>query len=90
MAVIQLCSLFALTKTLLRRAALLIFLSSLARGAEFEDMAAGFGTTLTLAGIHHTTTSNPDGTAINYWTNSLEGAVASTTSLSNPHMAAAA
>ena len=89
MAVIQICSLFPLTKTPLWRAALLIFLSSLAQGAEFEDMAAGFGTTLTLAGIHHATTSNPDGTAINYWTNSSEGAVASTTSLSNPHMAAA-
>lgn len=57
-------------------------------GAEFQDLSDSFGTTLTLAGVHQTTTSNPDGTAINFWTNSSEGAVASTVSLSNPHMAA--
>jgi len=52
-------------------------------------MAAGFGTTLTLAGLHQATTSNPDGTAIDFWTPESEGAVASTVSLSNPHMAGA-
>lgn len=56
---------------------------------EFEDLAAGFGTTLTLAGLPHATTSNPDGTAIDFWTPASEGAVAATVSLSNPHMAAA-
>ena len=50
-------------------------------GDEFADLAASFGTTLTLSGLHHATTSNPDGTAINFWTNSYEGALASTVSI---------
>lgn len=60
-----------------------------ARGDEFQNLADSFGTTLTLAGVHHATTSNPDGTAINFWTPDSEGAVASTVGLSNPHMAGA-
>lgn len=59
------------------------------RGDEFHDLAASFGTTLGLAGVYHATTSNPDGTAINFWTPASEGAVARTVGLSNPHMAAA-
>ena len=60
-----------------------------ARGDQFQDLADGFGTTLTLAGVHHATTSNPDGSAINFWAPASEGAVAATVGLSNPHMAAA-
>lgn len=56
---------------------------------EFSDLAAGFGTTRTLAGLHHDVTSNPDGTAINFWTPDSEGAPAVTVGLSNPHMAGA-
>ena len=60
-----------------------------ARGDEFQELSDNFGTTLRLAGVHQATTSAPDGTAINFWTNAFEGAVASTISLSNPHMAGA-
>lgn len=56
---------------------------------EFSDLVAGFGTTQTLAGLHHDTTSNPDGTAINFWTPDFEDAPAATVGLSNPHMAGA-
>jgi DNA-binding beta-propeller fold protein YncE len=59
------------------------------RADEFQDLSDGFGTTLTLAGMPQSTTSNPDGTAIDFWTNTFEGALASTVTLSNPHMAAA-
>ena len=58
-------------------------------GDEFSDLSASFGTTLTLAGVNHPITTNLDGTAVNFWTNSSEGAVASTVGLSNPHIAAA-
>src|SRR6266404_4609962 len=81
--------LFPFMKTPFLVVLLLAFLSSIARGDEFADMSAGFGTTLTLAGVHHATTSNPEGSAINFWTNSAEGAVASTVGLSNPHIAGA-
>src|SRR5436190_18456187 len=70
--------LFPFMKTPFLVVLLLAFLSGIARSDEFADMSAGFGTTLTLAGVHHATTSNPDGSAINFWTNSSEGAVAST------------
>ncbi len=56
---------------------------------QFQDLADSFGTMWTLAGVHHATTLNPDGSSINFWTPSSEGAVASTVGLSNPHMAAA-
>ena len=59
------------------------------RATEFQDLASGFGTTLRLMGYHQFSTSNPDGTAINFWTPAAEGAAASTVPLSNPHMAAA-
>ena len=68
---------------------LLVVLASSLRGDEFSDMAAGFSTTLTLMGVHQITTSNPDGTASNFWTSAFEGAVVTTVSLSNPHIAAA-
>src|SRR5437773_1529009 len=58
-------------------------------GDEFDDLSGSFGSTLILAGVHHTTTSNPDGTAINFWTSDFEGANATEVGLSNPHMAAA-
>lgn len=59
------------------------------RGEQFQDLADSFGTTRTLAGIHHATTTNPDGTSINFWTPQFEGATATTVGLSNPHIAAA-
>src|SRR3954454_5727542 len=67
----------------------LAFISSQAFGSEFQDLIDTFGTALTLMGFHHANTSNPDGTAINFWSESFEGALANTASLSNPHMAAA-
>src|SRR5882762_3075040 len=73
-----------------RLIAILLFLSPLlACGSEFDDLGTTFGSTLILAGVHHTTTSNPDGTAINFWTSDFEGATATEVGLSNPHMAAA-
>ena len=71
--------------------ALVVSLTSLVpvHADEFPDLAASFGTTRTLAGVHHATTSNPDGTAINFWTPDFEGATATTVGLSNPHMACA-
>ena len=56
---------------------------------EFQDLSDSFGATLTLAGIHHATTSNPDGSAINFWSPDFEETPAVTVGLSNPHMAAA-
>ena len=58
-------------------------------GGEFDDLTNTFGSTLILAGVQHATTSNPDGTPINFWTEDSEGAVATGVGLSNPHMAAA-
>ena len=60
-----------------------------ARGDEFQDLSASFGTTLRLVGGHQPTTSNPDGTAINFWTAAFEGAPANSVALPNPHMAQA-
>ena len=65
------------------------FLACTARGDEFQDLSVSFGTTLRLAGVHQFITSNPDGTAINFWTPAFEGAPANTIALSNPHIAAA-
>lgn len=56
---------------------------------EYTDLVASFGSTLTLTGTLHSDTTNPDGTAINFWNSSYEGASAKTASLSNPHMAMA-
>ncbi|HUR46884.1 MAG TPA: hypothetical protein VMZ27_13480, partial [Candidatus Saccharimonadales bacterium] len=64
-------------------------LASRAGASEFDDMAAAFGTTRTLIGVKHTTTTNPDGTSINFWSSAFEGATARYVGLSNPHMAAA-
>src|SRR5689334_19084107 len=55
----------------------------------FQDMADSYGTTKTLIGFHHSTTSNPDGTSINFWDSSYEGQPAVSASLSNPHNAGA-
>ena len=65
------------------------FLSTTDWGDEFQELSDSFGTTLTLAGAHHPTTINPDGTAINFWTPESEGAAANTVGLSNPQMVAA-
>ena len=64
-------------------------LANSARADEFQDLCDGFGTTLRLVGVFRSTTSNPDGTAINFWTPETEGAVASSVGLSNPHNAGA-
>jgi hypothetical protein len=55
----------------------------------FTDLAATFGTTHTLAGVAHATTTNPDGTAINFWDPSFENQPSTNASLSNPHIARA-
>ncbi len=56
---------------------------------EFSDVVAGLSEVTTLAGIAHTTTTNPDGTGIDFWRSEFEGTTAKRASLSNPHMAAA-
>ena len=56
---------------------------------DFSNLTNGLGFTRTLAGVHQATTANPDGSAINFWTPSFEGATASETALSNPHIAGA-
>ena len=56
---------------------------------EFATLSDQFGNVNTVAGIHLATTTNPDGTAINEWTEASEGALAKSTALSNPHIAAA-
>ena len=71
-----------------------IVLSLLASGLialpdEFTALSDKFGNATTLAGVPHATTTNPDGSGINFWTPGYEGADATTASLSNPHMAAA-
>lgn len=53
---------------------------------EFTDLAARYGTTLTIGGMSQVTTNNPDGTPINFWQPAFEGANVSTIALSNPHM----
>ena len=68
---------------------LLVVLSTTLRGDEFQDLVDSFGTTQNVAGVFHKTTTNPDGTGINFWTQNSEGAPAVATGLSNPHMAAA-
>lgn len=57
--------------------------------ASFQEMVDSYGTTQTLIGFHHATTSNPDGTSINFWDSMYEGQPAVSASLSNPHMAGA-
>jgi hypothetical protein len=60
-----------------------------AYGDQFQDVSDSYGITQTLAGVHHATTSNPDGTAISFWSPDSEGSTAATVGLSNPHMAGA-
>jgi DNA-binding beta-propeller fold protein YncE len=62
---------------------------TLSRADEFSDLTASFGTTSTMAGMLQAETNNPDGTAINFWQPSFEGALFSTIALSNPHMVGA-
>ena len=52
-------------------------------------MSDTFGNTTVLMGVYHSTTTNPDGTGIDFWTSEEEGAVAKTSTLSNPHIAEA-
>jgi DNA-binding beta-propeller fold protein YncE len=54
---------------------------------EFSDLCASLGTTTTLIGVHQTTTTNGDGTGINFWESRFEGAPASAAALSGPHIA---
>jgi hypothetical protein len=42
---------------------------------DFSSLSASFGVTTVLSGIPHATTNNPDGTAINFWSPSQEGAL---------------
>ena len=56
---------------------------------EYQALVASFGNVSTVAGVHEATTTNPDGTDIDFWTSASEGAAAKTTALSNPHVAAA-
>ena len=71
-------------------AACLLAVTILVAGAdEFSNLTNSLGVTKTLAGVHQATTTNPDGSAINFWTPASEGAAASNTALSNPHIAAA-
>src|SRR5438309_1765685 len=74
-------------KSLFLSALLSLVLLMVVRGDEYTDLVASFDSTLTLAGVPQSVTSNPDGSAINFWISSSEGASAKTTSLSNPHMA---
>ncbi len=63
-----------------------------ARADEFSNLTSSFGTVTTLAGIHQATTTDPITLlAYNFWTPSMEGmpANSSSVSLSNPHIAAA-
>jgi len=66
--------------------AVLIAVTS-ARADSFQELVASFGTTKTLAGIHQATTTNPDGSAINFWNPSFENQPATNAVLSNPHIA---
>ncbi len=56
---------------------------------EFSLLTQTFGNTSVLMGVYHSTTTNPDGTGIDFWTPEEEGAVAKTSTLSNPHIAEA-
>lgn len=59
------------------------------QAGEFADVVESLGPISTVSGQSHTTTTNPDGTAINFWRSEYEGAPARQASLSNPHIAAA-
>ncbi len=61
----------------------------MAHGDEFANVTGTFGVTTRLIGTHQSTTLNPDGTSINFWQPSFEGAPATSVWLSNPHMAQA-
>jgi DNA-binding beta-propeller fold protein YncE len=60
-----------------------------ARAESFGDLIPTFGLTRTLIGIHQASTSNPDGSSINFWNPNMEGQPADSVALSNPHMAGA-
>ena len=68
---------------------LVFFAAQQVPGDEFGTLVNAYGTTRVLAGEAHTSTSNPDGSAINFWVAGYENAPANTVSLSNPHMAGA-
>ena len=67
--------------------AIVIACSSLARADEYGDLVNSFGGVTNVIGVHQTTTNNPDGTGINFWQPSFEGAAANTVALSGPHIA---
>jgi sugar lactone lactonase YvrE len=73
--------------TLLARIAAPLLAAMAAHADSFQDMVAAYGQVKTLAGIHQATTTNPDGSSINFWSPTFENQPASTAILSNPHMA---
>ncbi|MDB6173100.1 MAG: hypothetical protein JWL59_2411 [Chthoniobacteraceae bacterium] len=75
-------------KTLLA-AALFGLTGAVAIATTFQDFTAGYGTTTTIAGVRQSETKDGSGNAINFWVPAFEGALASSVTLSNPHIAAA-
>jgi DNA-binding beta-propeller fold protein YncE len=69
--------------------ALFLFFVPAGFADEFQDLTNSYGTTSTLIGFHHTTTTDTNGAGINFWLSSYEGATATGASLSNPHIGAA-
>ena len=66
-----------------------IFTAVAGYGVEFQALVDSFGSTKTLGGTHHSKTTNPDGTSINFWDPGFEGQAAVAVSLSNPQMSGA-
>ncbi len=56
---------------------------------DFANLTDSFGNTEVIMGVHHPSTTNPDGTGIDFWTPEMEGAAAKDASFSNPHIAGA-
>ena len=74
-----------MTRSCLVASAVLASACTAASADDFASLSDSFGVTSVLSGIPHATTNNPDGSAINFWTPSQEGALAVSSSLSNPH-----
>jgi hypothetical protein len=64
-----------------------VLIATSALADSFQDMVASYGPVKTLAGIHQSTTTNPDGSSINFWSSTFENQPASNAILSNPHIA---
>lgn len=63
------------------------FAGTAARADEYADVVNSFGSVTNIIGIFKTVTNNPDGTGVNSWQPSFEGAPASSVVLSGPHIA---